>query len=160
VLSRLYLAPCYTDKAITISQLSVNVNTAVASSVMRVGIYMPVFTTGSPLAAASWTLLVEAPATLDTSTTTGVKTVTLTTPIVMPAESWFFIAGVSQGVASNLFIGGSDGGFTPLGLSGTGYGSSAALSVYIDSVTGALPGTVSGTSATNVDAGVAYLRSA
>lgn len=158
-LNRLYLQPCYTDEPITIGQLSVNVSTFVASSLVRAGVYLPGNSDSrSQLNPTSWSLLTEA-GTIDTSASTGVKLLSGLS-IAIPGESWFFVAGVTQGAAASLTVGGNDGSSSPLGTQGSGYGTTANLAYYLDGVTGALPATVSGVSMAANDAGVAYYRSA
>jgi hypothetical protein len=161
VADRCYLAPAYSGpNAITIDELAVNVTTLANPSTHRMGIYLPA-SQATPFALAAMTLVAEATATADTSTT-GVKAVSVSPAASIPANTYFFLAGVSQGGAATLAIGGASGasGFSPMGLSSTtgGYTNSPNIGMTADSVSGALPSSLTPTAYVTVDGGVTYRR--
>lgn len=158
-LNRLYLAPAFASEPVVIDSLAVNVNAALASATHRVGIYLgSTNDSQSPLSPNNFTLLTEA-GIVDCSTT-GVKTVALPSSVTIPAETWFFLAGVSQTAAATLVVGGAASavGFSPIGQQTAGYGGTKSISFTVDSITGALPATTSTTTTSGVDGGVGYHR--
>lgn len=162
-LNRLYLAPAYAARDITISKLACGAQAGVASATHRLGIYVPSNSDYlSPLNPQTFTLAVDA-GTVDTSTS-GQKEITLGTPVNISANTWFYLAGVSQGAASTMYTaGGSNAlGFSPLGqITSNPYQGGKAYCYYVDSVSGALAATVTNAGNTiNMDGGVGYYRSA
>lgn len=165
---QLVLAPCFTETPITIDQLAVNVTgTAVTGASMRLGIYVPLYPQtpwtgpGGPGGSTAPTCVLLLDAGLLDCSATGVKTLTLTTPQVIPA-GWFWIGGAAQTASPTVYCAGSGTGvpyWSMLGLGGGGMSGSPFLAVYQSGVTGALPATVYG-SPIPYDSGVTYHRSA
>jgi hypothetical protein len=160
---QLVVAPLYSGStAITIDLLSVNVATAVASAVYRMGLWT-VTNQANPFAwaAAKWADLLLDAGTVDCSTT-GNKTLTISQ--VIPANTWFAIGGVQQGASGAAQTVGSTpgiGAFTPFGITAAGAGivGSAAIGLSMAGVTGALGNFTPG-AATAVGHGVGFHRSA
>lgn len=161
-LNRLYLAPAYTEHQITVDSLNCVVTTAATGGTLRMGIYLN--TTNdhySPLNPGTFALLQEA-GVADTSTV-GTKIVTFPTPQVIPADTWFFLAGLPQVAAATQNVGGGTNanGFSPWGQGNTGYGNSKTIALVSDLTAGvSLPASVSTSTTSNVDAGVGYHRNA
>lgn len=160
-ISRLYLAPAYAAEQVTIDSLNVAVSAGVATATHRVGIYLGTANDNvSPLCPNTFGLLAEA-GVADCSTT-GTKVVTFGTAQVIPADTWFWLAGASQTAVATLLVAGAANaaGFSPLGQQAAGYNASKSYAYFLDSVTGALPATVTTSSTVNIDGGVGYHRSA
>lgn len=163
----LVVSPIYTGlKGITINRWSVNVATAAASAVFRIGLW----TVLNPADPFQWTIGTKhakllrdvgvTAGTIDCSTT-GAKT--LTDTVTLPANSWVLIGGVTQGATgANLTIGTNNlGTYSPYGLYSAAGGINVAATVGLaqSGVTGAL-GDFTPTGPSNVGHGVAFRRSA
>lgn len=160
-------APIYTGlKGITIDLWSINVATAAASAVFRIGVWT-ILNQSDPfafVAGAKYAKLTRdvgaAVGTIDCSTT-GNKT--LADSLTLPANTWVLIGGVGQGATgANLTIGTSLSGYrTPYGLTTTGAGINGAghIGVKMAGLTGALSDFTPGGGA-NVGHGVGFRRSA
>lgn len=163
------VAPLFSGPdGITISKLSVNVATAIASAVLRAGLWT-IDDQTDPFAftaAVQWATLLRdvgvSDSTFDLSTTGG-KVITLATPLVIPANTWFAIGGATQGASgANCTIGNSGAGvFTPWGLVTPDLGVNASSNIGLrqNSVAGAFGNFTPG-GAVNVGHGVALFRSA
>lgn len=161
-LNRLYLAPAYTEHDITIDSLNCVVTTGAATGTLRMGIYVNATNDQmSPLHPGTFTLLQEA-GVADTSTT-GTKIVTFPTPQVIPADTWFFLAGLPQVAAATQNVGGgtSANGFSPWGQANAGYGNVKSYALVSDLAAGVtLPASVSTSTTSGADCGVGYHRNA
>lgn len=173
-LSRMYLhAPHFSGRdGLTIDQVDINVTIVAASSVVRVGFYqirdqLRPFKWSTSAVYADLLLDVGATAagTFDTSSGTGQKTLTLTTALVIPANTWFSVAGVEQGgsptrVTGNLVTASYA---TPFGTrTAGGYATqNSCIALINPGVTGALPATFTPDSTlSGSDSGVGFRRSA
>lgn len=163
----LVAAPAWTDETISIDQLAVAVSAAAAGAVLRMGIYLPTYPQRpfpTPfIPSPSVTLLVDA-GTVDASTT-GLKTLTLGSPVQVPA-GLFWLVGVTQGATTPpvevYCIGGVTvmPAFSPLGLSQGGMNSYAIVAMKGTAlVAGALPATTALSQTQGWDMGVTYRRS-
>lgn len=162
VVGEAYLAPCFTPVPITIDTLSVSVTTLAASALHRMGLARPASQSNPFAFAAAATVLGDA-GTVDCSTT-GLKTATFGTPVVVPA-GWFFLLGVSQTAAATLAVAGNAGatGFSPLGLASSGAGGISTqpnVALKVSGITGAFGSTITPAGFGTTDAGVIYRRSA
>lgn len=145
----------YSGGGITIDQLAVHVSATAASSSVRVGVYAP--TDPSTGLNGPWTLLADG-GSIDTSSATGRRTATLSSPLTIGANSWFLLVAAQQGSnASTVYTAGSPSGFSPLG---GGYNTQILIGYYWDSITSSLPATLATGTLVNVDGGCEYRRSA
>lgn len=131
LLNRLYVDDFYLDKPISFSQLACQVTTAgTAGAVIRMGLY-----TDSD--SMPGTLVAEAAGTADT-TTTGVKTLNISTGVLSPGRYW--LAAVSQGAVCGVYANSKN---VDQHWSSSAGGAIAFADVgYVqDSVSGALPAT-------------------
>ena len=166
-LNRLHLHALYSGPtAITINPMDVTTTVAAgAGGLIRVGIYT-ITDQENPFtwtAGVAWAGLLVDAGTIDTTTTAGQKTITLGTPQVVPARTWFAVGGVDQVAAPTRNVGGTAGAarFSPLGSpTAAGFTGTIAISLYQDSVSGALPSTFTPANTVNVDSGVGIRRSA
>lgn len=162
----LIVAPIFTGlKGITINQWSVNVATATATAVYRIGVFT-ILNQSDPF---NWTVGTKyakltrdvgaAVGTIDCSTT-GNKT--LADTLTLPANTWVMIGGAMQVAAANLTIGTNISGVhSPYGLSTSGAGINGAGLVGLNqaSTTGAFADFTPSAGA-NVGHGVGFRRSA
>lgn len=152
---------------VTIDKLDCNVATVGSSgSVTRMGVYQ-VTNQSRPFAwsnGVAWASLLVDGGTVATDGSTGQKTITLGSALVIPANTWFAVGGADQvATPATRYVGGQAGGnwASAFGQTGSGgYGTSAGLSIIADSVTGALPATLTPTTLLNLDSGVGIHRSA
>lgn len=160
-LNRLYLAPAYAAETITIDSLNCVVTTGLATATLRMGIYLNASKDHqNPFFANAFTLLQEA-GVADTSTA-GTKIVPFPTPQVIPADTWFFLAGLPQVASATQNVGGgaSANGFSPWGQVNTGYGNVKTYALVIDLSAGVtLPASPTVSTQSGADAGVGYHRS-
>lgn len=165
VFGQLVVAPLYSGPtAVTISSLSVNVATAAAGALYRMGLWT-VTNQANPYAwaPAKWADLLVDAGTVDCSTT-GNKVLALGVAQVIPANTWFAVGGVQQGSAGAAQTVGNTpgiGAFTPFGITAAGAGivGSAAIGLSMAGVSGAL-GNVTPGAAVAVGHGVGFHRSA
>jgi hypothetical protein len=153
--------------AITIDKLDANVTVVgSAGAVTRMGLYT-VTDQVNPFKWASGTayasLLVDA-GTVATDSGTGQKVITLGTPQVIAANTWFGVAGVEQATpatGATRTVGGNSGStyYTPWGCVSQSYAGGVTLGLSVGGVTGALPATFTPNSAQNTDGGVGIHRS-
>jgi hypothetical protein len=162
----LYVAlPRLAQTAMTIDQLAISTNVVgSAGSVSRLGVYQ--VTTTDPyavvLSSAYATLLVDG-GTVATDGTTGTKTITLGTPLVLSAGTWYALAVADQVAAPASHRVRSQAGSpsTPWGQT-TAHGGVGFQLVTATGVTGALPATFTPTAFTALngssDNGVQFHR--
>jgi Major tropism determinant N-terminal domain len=133
------LCPTWLSKG-TIDRIGVDVSTAAAASVIRLGIYTD--NAGLPNA-----LIAEATTTAD-STTTGIKDLTISA--VIPTNGRYWMAGVAQGSAAVAInaVGNIGNNPVPLPLGTTAVGGTTSLfSRTRASTAGALPANATGLNA-------------
>jgi len=172
-LNRLYLSRPFNSgpDGCTIDQIGTTVTVAgSAGSICRAGFYS-VRNQARPWAWDTSTayadLLLDVGATaagsLSTVAPTGVKTLTLTTPLAIAPNTWFCVAGINQVAAATRVVGyeGAATAWSPLGtVASPGYATSnAVLSLSVDSVSGALPSVFTPFSAQPYDGGIGINRS-
>lgn len=164
---RLLVHLLHSGAGLTINQMDVTTSVAAgAGGVTRMGVYVPrnQATPFAWTAATVWGDLLTDGGTVATDGATGQKTLTLGTPLVVPANMWFAVGGADQVAAGTRNVGGSAGvlRFSPLGIPATGgyLNATMGLALYMDSVTGALPATFTPAGLSNTDSGVGFRRSA
>lgn len=162
--NNMYVYVAYSGEVgLLINGLDLTVASAVASAVMRAGLYIannqdnPYFWASG----TAWgTLVSEAASTFDGNSAThqGVIRWAGTQNLWVPPRTWFGIAGASQGAAINIQQGKIlNTGFSPFGASGAGYNNTPAVCLFCTGVTGALPQVFTPTGVGQVDNGIGYL---
>lgn len=137
--SALYASPFFFDKACTVAGIAFKLNTAVASSAVRLGIYQD---TGG---GRPGTLLSDA----GTIATTASGVLELTTSIAIPSAGLYWLAAAQQGGASGITtLGIADGAFANVQWKSGDIANFAPYSgsvcyTHNGTVAGALPGTFS-----------------
>lgn len=129
-LNQLWLSPLWVPHRITIDRISVEVTTATATATPRLGIY------GAASDGQPGALIIDA-GTVDGSTT-GIKEITPTGTLTIPA-GLYFLAAVNQVAAATLRTIGSSPA-APVHAT-VGGGSTGANSYFLNTVAGALPAT-------------------
>jgi hypothetical protein len=166
--NRLFVHPYFSGPdGLTIDKLDASVNTVgSAGTVLRMGAYR-INNQSRPfawVAAQPWASLLVDAGTVATDSGTGQKVITLGTALVIPPNTWFAVGGADQiATAATRQISGQSGGnwATPFGNSGgASYGGTPGISLYQDSVTGALPSSFVPLGTVNLDSGVGLHRSA